>query len=160
MGTGGKWKAAWEERGVHTRVLAVYIKAWTLHADAFRRSRWAHQIRIHVFTLDLKVCICVSLCRSLMMSVAQNMNLVIWGRFHAPPHVKPPAACWWFPLWRPVLGVTYIPHLLLFIYFFGSKQLTRLSSSLQQAEGAPSSLQSKFTGKWNPLYAKQTMRRK
>lgn len=29
--------------------------AGTLHADAFQRSRWAHQIRIHVFTLDFSL---------------------------------------------------------------------------------------------------------
>ena len=38
--------------------------AGTLHADAFQRSRWAHQIRIHVFTLDFSLpkrvymCVC------------------------------------------------------------------------------------------------------
>lgn len=36
--------------------------AGTLHADAFQRSRWAHQIRIHVFTLDFSLPKCVHVC--------------------------------------------------------------------------------------------------
>lgn len=55
----------------------------------------------------------------------------------------------------PAVGVTCIPH-----PFSVSEELTWLFSSLQQAEGLPPLLQSKFTRKWNPLYAKQTMRRK
>lgn len=170
--------------GVHARALAVYTTAWTLHADAFQRSRWAHQIRIRVFTLDLDVRACESRrCPETpdvpkpRSSAAESRNLVISGaRFHL-------AICSLLMI-SPLVGLrfrghmhTCIPPPLLSLspsIFLAPKQLMRLCPPPlahqpptiptllhRQAEGLrPPSPQSKFTGKWNPLYAKQTMRRK
>lgn len=43
--------------------------AGTLHGDAFQRSRWAHQIRIHVFTLDFSLPKCVHMCLRILWSI-------------------------------------------------------------------------------------------
>ena len=48
-------------RHAHTCACCLHW-AGTLHADAFQRSRWAHQIRIHVFTLDFSLPKCVHVC--------------------------------------------------------------------------------------------------
>lgn len=47
------------ERHAHTCAGCLHWAA-TLLTDAFQRSRWAHQIRIHIFTLDLNECLCES----------------------------------------------------------------------------------------------------
>lgn len=61
------------ESHAHTCAGCLHL-AGTLHADAFQRSRWAHQIRIHVFTLDLNVCVCVCLCHRILFSLIQYVK--------------------------------------------------------------------------------------
>lgn len=180
VGAGWKWKAdPRKARGVRARALAVYIRAWTRHADAFQRSRWAHQIRIRVFTLDLDVRACESRrCPRTpdvpkpRSSAAENRDLVISGARFSFSHLLFADD---FPSGGASFsGVTCIPctpphqiSLPFSLIFLAPKQLTNPPAPSiptllhRQAKGLrPPSLQSKFTGKWNPLYAKQTMRRK
>lgn len=63
MGTRGKWKAALEEGGMHTRVLAVYIgpgRYTPMHSSAHggltRSGSMFSRLTFHY----LNVCICVS----------------------------------------------------------------------------------------------------
>lgn len=59
---GHRWEMESSFRGgrhAHTCAGCLHWAA-TLLADAFQRSRWAHQIRIHIFTLDLNECLCES----------------------------------------------------------------------------------------------------
>ncbi len=147
---------------MHTRALAVYIglgRYTPMHSNAHggltRSGSMFSRLTFHY----LNVCICVSLCprilRALMICKSAIFSFVS-GHFHTSLHVcQLPLLVGDLTGRGPAAGVTYIPH-----PSSVSKQLTRLLSSPQQAEGAPPLLQSKFTRKWNPLYAKQTMRRK
>lgn len=136
--------------------------AGKLHADAFQHSWWAHQIRILVFTLDFSLPKYAHICGLCLHSYnliwiylflfyffvqkfALLYNIFCLCHFHATLYLWHFSECW----------VTCSPH-----PFSVSKQLTQLMSSPQKAEGLPTLQQSKFTRKWNPLYAKQTMRRK
>lgn len=49
--------------------------AGTLHADAFQRSRWAHQIRIHVFTLDFSLPKHMHMCESMSQDSALTHDM-------------------------------------------------------------------------------------
>lgn len=180
MGTRGKWKAALEEAGMHTRALAVYtgVGRYTgmhssTHGGLTRSGSMFSRLTFHY----LNVCICVCLrilciiiiiCRGRKLGSFLSVNMwesgvCAWATLqlffflHISACLSSRSSCWWFDSYGrgPAVGVTRILH-----PFSVSKELTCLFSSLQQAEGPPPLLQSKFTRKWNPLYAKQTMRRK
>lgn len=98
MGTGGKWKAALGEvKHAHTCVGCLHW-AGTLHADAFHRSWWAHQIRIRVFKLT-----CAHMCVS-------GSRALCWGAMKRVHGFITAALCFWpSAVWRLkgfLLGVT------------------------------------------------------
>lgn len=61
----------------------------------------------------------LSWCAKAECSAAENMNLVISGRFQTPLHVEPSAGCWWFPLWKARFrGHMHPTSLLIYLFFF------------------------------------------
>lgn len=166
---------------MHTRALAVYIglgRYTPMHSSAHggltRSGSMFSRLTFHYLNVFICVCRCHKVLGSLMICKSRNLccflagnmqfllpplystSFFVSGHFHSSLHVYHlPMVVGDLTGRGPAAGVTYIPH-----PFSVSKQLTRLLSSPKQAEGAPSLLQSKFTRKWNPLYAKQTMRRK
>lgn len=147
---------------MHTRALAVYIglgRYTPMHSSAHGGLTRSGSMFSRLIFHYLNICICVSLCLRILLSLMickSRIFYFVMDHIHTSLHVcHLPLVVVDLTGRGPTAGVTYIPH-----PFSLCKQLTQLWSSPQQAEGVPSLLQSKFTRKWNPLYAKQTMRRK
>lgn len=118
--------------------------AETPHADAFLRSRWARQIRILVFTLDFSLPKCVHLCLSAGIKAEGIFFTENFRSFSYITVLTPQSDCWVGGDW----GVSCASH----IHFLLLKLMPPRSSA-QQAESPPPLRQSKFTTKWNLLYA-------
>lgn len=121
--------------------------AKTPHADAFLRSRWAHQIRILVFTLDFSLPKCVHLCLSVTPSAGIKAEGILFSEnfrsfSYITVRLTPQSDCC-------VVSGGHVHPTSIFLLL----KLTPPRSSAQQAKGLPPLRQSKFTRKWNPLYA-------